>query len=587
MTLNQALALIRSARDSGGEKQPHCLLCGFEPLHLKTLFQAHLLERLPGSAVEIQTGIYGDLPGGLAAAAESSALGAAVVLEWSDFDPRLGLRSSGGWAEHLQPDILASARQRAAHIETALEKPGRRMPVALVPPSLPLLPLGNTVSAQASVVELELEHLLASFLSRAARLPGVRIVQRNRLDRIPVAERLDAKMELLAGFPYTVPFADLLAASLADVLYQPSPRKGLITDLDDTLWAGIVGEIGVEHVSWHQESHSQTHGLYQQMLGHLAGCGVLLAVCSKNELTTVEQALARPDLFLKSESLFPVCADWEPKSKAVARILRTWNIAEDAVVFIDDSPMELDEVRRAFPGITCRQFHGKDPAKVWQLLGELRDLFGKPLLMEEDRLRQASIRASAQLDEMGDEAASPEFLRSLDGKVTLDWRITPGDKRPLELINKTNQFNLNGLRIGEGEWQRALEDPATVLAVVSYADKFGPLGKVAVALGKAEPDENGVTRLHISHWVMSCRAFSRRLEYHTLEGLFRHTGAAEIVFAFAETEKNKPLRDFLRAAGIAPPAAEVPNASAAYRLTRDAFYAQNHVLPHETVDVKI
>jgi FkbH-like protein len=574
VTLNQALALIKSNKNRDGEKKVHYLVCGFEAVHLKTLLHAYLLDRLPTAAAEVETGIYGDLVGNIAASAQSPATAAAVVLEWSDIDPRLGLRSSGGWSEQVKPDILSSARQRYSQMAAELRKLAGRMPVAVAPPGLPLLPIGNTILAQSSVVELELEHQLASFLIEIARLPGVRIVQRSRLDRVPGGERLDAKMELLAGFPYTVQFADALASALTDVLHQPAPKKGLITDLDDTLWSGIVGEVGVERVSWNQEGHTQAHGLYQQMLGHLASCGVLLAVCSKNEISVAEAALARPDLFLKADSLFPVCAGWEPKSQSVARILRTWNIGEDAVVFVDDSPMELDEVQRAFPGIACRRFNGKDPAQVWNLLCELRDLFGKPLLMEEDRLRQASIRAAAQIEELGESAASPEFLRSLRATVTLDWRLEPSERRPLELINKTNQFNLNGRRIGEGEWQRCLENRSTVLAVASYSDKFGPLGKVAAVLGTKRRGA-----VHVSHWVMSCRAFSRRLEYHTLDALFRETNAEEITFDFEATDRNKPLQAFFRAIGIGP------DAAGTYRLSREGFSALDLTLPHEVVDV--
>ena len=176
-------------------------------------------------------------------------------------------------------------------------------------------------------------------------------------------------MELLAGFPYTVSFADALAASLANVLYPPVPKKGLITDLDDTLWSGIVGEVGVEGVSWSQDRHTQVHGLYQQMLAHLAGCGVLLGVCSKNEISMVEAALARKDFFLNPESLFPVHANWGPKSASVAKVLKTWNIAADSVVFVDDNPMELDEVQRAHLRITCILFPAATPRPIWEISG--------------------------------------------------------------------------------------------------------------------------------------------------------------------------------------------------------------------------
>jgi FkbH-like protein len=277
---------------------------------------------------------------------------------------------------------------------------------------------------------------------------------------------------------------------------------------------------------------------------------------------------------LKPDAFFPVCANWEPKSESVARILRTWNIGEEAVVFVDDSPMELDEVKRSFPGIVCREFPKNDPAKLWHLLAELRDLFGKPQLMEEDRLRQTSIRASATIQEMGASAGAPEFLGTLGATVTLDWRLDPSDKRPLELINKTNQFNLNGRRIGEAEWRRCLEDPNAVMAVASYTDKFGPLGKVAVVLGTKDQ-----STVKVSHWVMSCRAFSRRLEHHTLEGLFRATKAEGIEFSFEATDKNRPLQEFFRTAGICP------DVQGRYRLSRDGFSTPGGALPHQVVDL--
>jgi FkbH-like protein len=569
MTLNQALAVINSRRESvvGGL---YYLICGFEPLHLATLLRAHLLERCAGGKnLEVHHGMYGDLRGNIELAAQSSAIASAIVLEWSEIDPRLGLRSSGGWSNQAKSDILDNCLQRYANLESGIEKLAVRMPVAILPPNLPLPPIGNTIRAQSSVLELELHGQLAAFLLRLARLPGVRIVQPPRMDAYHDA-CLDARMELLAGFPYTVPFADALASALVQVLCPPVPKKGLITDLDDTLWSGIVGEVGVEGVSWTQERHTQAHGLYQQMLGHLAGCGVLLAVCSKNEISTVDAALARKDLFLNPESLFPIHASWGSKSASISKILQTWNIAADAVVFVDDNPMELAEVQQAHPGITCLQFPKKDAAAVWNLLGELRDLFGKPMVMEEDRLRAASIRASAHILEMTDDAASPDFLRTLQGTVTLDWSSDSSDKRALELINKTNQFNLNGLRIGEGEWTRHLEDANTVLAVASYQDKFGPLGKIAVLLGSRHG-----AKVKVSHWVMSCRAFSRRLEHHTLDGLFQHSNAEEVEFAFKATERNQPLHEFFAALEIDP------DPEGAYRISRSGFLEQRGDLPHQ------
>ncbi len=566
MTLNEALARIKE-RKGQGQAKAHALICGFQPMHLATFLNATLAETFPGDHVEIETDLYGDFAGNLERAADSDALAAAVVMEWSDVDPRLGLRSAGGWSHASQRDIGGMVEGRFERFTSSLEKLGKRMPVAISAPSLPLPPIGHTIRAQTSVLELELEHALDSFLLRVARLNGVRVVDREYLNQLsPSAGRLDAKMELLAGFPYTTAHAAALAGCVADVLYPRPPKKALITDLDNTLWSGIVGEIGPEAISWHQDSHSQTHGLYQQMLSHLADCGVLIGVSSKNELPVVETALGRSDLLIQPDKLFPVRASWGPKSKAVAEILSIWNIAADSVVFVDDNPMELEEVAQALPGITCRRFPGKDAVKLWSLLTELRDLFGKPVLGEEDALRAASIRASSEIREAG---ASPDFLAGLGGVVTIDYRKDPADKRPLELINKTNQFNLNGLRMSEGEWQRCLAANNSVLAVVSYRDKFGPLGKIGTVLG----ERHGNT-LKVSHWVMSCRAFSRNIEHRTIASLFNITGVDWIEFAFTRTNRNGPLQEFFA------------QLDSQYTIARNEFESQFPDLPHEVVEVQ-
>lgn len=574
MTLNQALAIIKEQK-RGGQARVHFLVCGCQPLHLATFLHAHLLERFPDNQVEILTGLYGDFLGNLGKASGSLAMAATVALEWSDLDPRLGLRSSGGWSNRTQPDILATCRERFLQITSGLRKLAARMPVAVAPPSLPLPPIGNTVCAQSSVMELELEQQLASFLLQLSEVPGVRVLQPSRLEQSASGvTRLDAKMELLAGFPYSIPYASLLARSWVDVLYPQLPRKGLITDLDDTLWSGLVGEVGVDAISWDQEHHSQVHGLYQQMLGHLADCGVLLGVCSKNEATIVQAALGRKDLFLNADMFFPVRVGWGPKSAAIAEILGIWNIAGDAVVFIDDNPMELSEVQQVFPGMTCLEFRRNDPTSVWNLLHRLRDLFGKPFITEEDNLRRASLRAAVWMRETEPHLASPEFLRSLNGVVTLDYRKQNGSERALELLNKTNQFNLNGLRMSEREWRACLENSESMVVVVSYRDKFGPLGRIAILIGTRLGD-----RVRVTHWVMSCRAFSRQLEYHLLDSLFRQANAEEIEFAFQPTERNQPLQDFFQHIGVPL------SGSGGFRLSRTQFLSRPEELPHQASEL--
>jgi FkbH-like protein len=568
MTLGQAfVALSQSSQISPLDRV--FLICGFQPLHLPTFLRARFSKQCPGRAVSVQTGLYNDLFGTLSAAVQSDAQGAAVVIEWSDLDPRLGLRSSGGWGPSVEQDILTNCRERFAHVLDQLQTLASRMPVALAGPTLRPSLFGHTAGWHFSTAEAALEQQVTAFLADASCLANVSVVHPGHLARVsPEHSRLDPKMEVGAGFPYSLPHASALAGHLIKLLYPVQPMKGLITDLDDTLWSGLVGEVGAGAVSWGLAEHSQIHGLYQQELRTLAEMGVLLAIASKNEPAVVETALQRADLHVQPESFFPVCVSWNAKSGVVAEILRTWNIGPESVVFVDDSAMELDEVRNAFPAITCIQFPKDHLAKAVEMLEQLRDLFGKPLVQREDTLRLASIRANAVLAETAGQSAPGQFLKQLQGRVIFDASKDRTNKRLLELINKTNQFNLNGVRITQGEWLRFLDDDGFVIGV-SYEDKFGPLGTISVVAGKHDAD-----RLDVSAWVLSCRAFSRKIEFHTLEYLFRWSGARSIALSFQPTERNQPLQAFLKELGL------TADRASRLVLSREEFLRMNHDLPH-------
>ena len=255
----------------------------------------------------------------------------------------------------------------------------------------------------------------------------------------------------------------------------------------------------------------------------------------------VRQAFTRSDILLPASKVFPIEVHWHAKSGSVERILRTWNIGADSVVFVDDSPMELAEVAAAHPGIECVLFPKNDYAAAVPFLRRLRDLFGKPRVTDEDALRLDSIRQGAAFQQVVEEGGSaPEaFLEKMNARVTFDFDGAFRDPRVLELVNKTNQFNLNGVRYTETDWMAGAD--RDFAASVAYEDKFGPLGKIAVIRGRYEAGE-----LHIATWVMSCRAFARRIEHQCLHVLLdKYPEAAMIRFDFRPTAKNGPLRDFL------------------------------------------
>jgi FkbH-like protein len=571
MKLKDALDLVRQNSQRAANIYSVQLACGFTPLHLQTFLVARLTEMMQDRRIECRTGLYGDLMGALGSPEAMSADAVAAIIEWPDLDPRLGYRRLGGWGQDAIADVLASVQTRLAGLLGHLTALARATRVVVALPTLPLPPAFLIPARQTGAAEWRLRALLAEFAAACAEHPNVAVASADSIDRLSHPDtRHDLRADLAADFPYRTEHAAGLAGVIAGLIRPPAVLKGIITDLDDTFWRGLVGEIGHDAVSWDLDNKSQMHGLYQQMLAALADAGVLIAVASKNDPAVVAQAFARNDLRIRPDMLYPVEVSWNAKSAAVGRILKTWNIGEDSVVFIDDSPIELADIEAHFPKMRTMRFPTQDDAAILALIRELRDLFGKSRVTAEDKLRRDSIR-QAELLRMATEDPEnrDEFLSSLRAGITADFRRNPGDTRAFELINKTNQFNLNGQRIEPADWRRITEGNDGFVLAISYADKFGELGKIAIAAG--EVGNEGVA---IKHWVLSCRAFSRRIEHQTLKLLFEQFDTDAIRLDYRRTERNGPTSDFLRdAIGVTE--------DGPVTVSRTEFMSSLPALPHE------
>jgi len=571
LKLIEALEILKKPVPEDARALRIALACGFTPLHLETFLAAHLRSMFPDRAIDIRTGLFGDLQGNLERLDPAGLDALAVVLEWPDLDLRLGMRNLGGWRIADLPDILDTAAGRTARLERSLKSLSGTLPVAISLPTLPLPPLFFTRSRQASTHELRLRSALGASAVSLSSEPGVRILNAQLLDRVsPPSDRYDLRSDIATGFPYRNSHASRVAGLMAGMILDPVPKKGLITDLDDTLWSGILGEVGVEALAWSLDRQAHLNGLYQQFLASLASAGVLIGVASKNDPGLVEQAFARRDFLLRKGDVFPFEVHWDRKSGSVRRILETWNIGPDAAVFVDDSPMEVAEVQAAFPGLCGIVFPKNDPAAFWSMLEDLRDLFGKKSVSAEDSLRLQSIRGASELRalEAGSSGSLDDFLRTAEARVRFIFGTRRVDPRALELINKTNQFNLNGVKFGDAAWRGLLEDPEAFLLVVDYEDKFGPLGKIAVIAGRRTGPA-----LSVEAWAMSCRAFSRRIEHQCLKYLFAKTAADEIALDYRETPRNGPFRSFLLQWAEAP-------LSGGVRIPKEVFAARVPALFH-------
>lgn len=312
-------------------------------------------------------------------------------------------------------------------------------------------------------------------------------------------------------------------------------QKVLVTDLDGVMWHGVIGEDGLDGIECQSEGPGFVHYIYQSLLKKLTKQGIVLAAVSRNDDDLARMPFKVGKTALREEDFAAIVASYNPKSSQIRSIAEKLNLGLDSFVFIDDNPVEIAEVSSALPEVTCLTFPSKSD-KHAAFFNRISTLFSRKTLTEEDRNRTALYRrrlAGMPLDETTG-ADLTDFLTSL--KMTIDFhdRSNTNWDRAFQLVNKTNQFNINGLRIDEREFEKKISSGYLALSA-SLSDRSGAHGEVIAAL--ISPD--GV----VDSLVMSCRVFQRRMEYAFIEKLTDYLDRAP-VFRHLKTERNVPAQQF-------------------------------------------
>jgi len=317
-------------------------------------------------------------------------------------------------------------------------------------------------------------------------------------------------------------------------------RKCLVLDLDNTLWGGVVGDDGVDGIQLGQGSASGEAFLaFQRYAVQLARRGVILAVCSKNDLEVAEAAFAHREMAIERSAVAAFVANWDDKAGNLRRIASLLDIGLDSLVFVDDNPAERDIVRRELPEVAVPEL----PEDVADYPARLAaaGYFEAASFTADDAGRGRSYALNAERKAALSQASDMDgYLRGLD-MVLRATRIGAAERaRSTQLINKTNQFNLTTRRYTEAEMARIADDPRAIALALRLEDKFGDNGLISVVL--ARPDAAIDTdELLIDSWLMSCRVLGRQVEVAVLEVLAAAAQAAgwrALVGEYRPTERN-------------------------------------------------
>lgn len=333
----------------------------------------------------------------------------------------------------------------------------------------------------------------------------------------------------------------LLDAAASEIVrcrtVNPAPGKVLVTDLDNVMWHGVIGEDGA-NIACAPNGRGYPHFIYQNVLRTLQGRGVILAAVSRNDVQLAEAGLNHPDMTLKRDDFVAVLASYQPKSSQIESLARHLNLGLESFVFVDDNPVELHEVRSALPQVTTVQF----PVSVNDLPAltrQLGQLFSRAHVTEEDLSRTDLYRVSLAglVPTQAKSADITVFLQQLAMRLTIREPSLENSARALQLVNKTNQFNLNGQRLDLDTLRQHLHDGAR-LFTATLEDRFGTHGEILACLIARDGT--------VETLVMSCRVFQRQVESAFLARLSQLLQYPHFNLRYQRTAKNEPTLQFLR-----------------------------------------
>ena len=360
----------------------------------------------------------------------------------------------------------------------------------------------------------------------------------------------DLQMDFVAKQPFTVKAAISLGLFLARKL-RPLlvPRhKVLVVDLDNTLWGGILEEDGIGQLSLGHDSPGNVFLQIQKEILELKKQGILLVLASKNEESAVRKAFEQvPNMLVKWEDFSSRKIDFEHKYSNLRAVATELGLGLDSFVFLDDSDFEREQMRMFNPEVRVVN----QSANALEMLASLKsiEVFDTHKITNEDLQRSRdyelrSARSQPQADNL------EEFLTSLQLRAILEPIDEINLDRAVQMLGKTNQFNVTTRRHQVSDLKTMISRPGTVSLALRLVDKFGDQGIVALLLAIPGP---GSESLEVDSFLLSCRALGRGAEavlWAELTTTAAKRGIRSLGALYLPTPKNQMVADLFDRLGM-------------------------------------
>ncbi|MCL4768279.1 MAG: HAD-IIIC family phosphatase [Hyphomicrobiaceae bacterium] len=454
----------------------------------------------------------------------------------------------------LPDEGLELVRERADLLAAALAAYPERAQCPLLINTIPSAPAptaGLLDRQHALGLRRAIDIVNQRVLEAAARSGQVHVCDADlALAHVPLARQTDPKMWFYGRLAYSAAATRALARSFAQAwqTLKRGPLKVLALDFDNTLWGGIYGDDGLEALACGTDFPGNAFSAFQQECLRLKGQGMLLAGLSKNDPDAISVFERHPGMVLRAEDFTAVAIDWEPKPGNIRRLAAELDLGLESFLFLDDSPHEREAMRQMCPAVTVPEMPA-DPAlrPLW-----IRGLTATwPLrLTDEDGRRADMYRAERAARSLKEGAASlADYLAALQQRLVVEPVRRETVPRAAQMHQRTNQFNLTTVRLGEAELGAMLDERSGSLALIGrVTDRFGDHGIVIAATARIDGDA-----AEIATFLMSCRVIGREIETAFLGALLvelEKRGVRRVMGAYVPTPKNGQVRELYPSAGF-------------------------------------
>jgi len=361
-------------------------------------------------------------------------------------------------------------------------------------------------------------------------------------------------------------------------------KKGIVVDLDNILWGGIVGESGPLGVKLGPTYPGNAFQNFQRALLEFSRRGVVLSINSRNNPKDVMEVFEKnPHMVLKPENFAVMKINWKTKAQNLAEIVQELNVGLDSLVFIDDDPVNRDMVRTQLPDVFVPDFSLSPEEYVRELYSW--NVFHQLSLTQEDRQKSQMYaqenERKALMDSVRD---TTDYIAQLN--IVIDAQINDANLIPriAQLTQKTNQCNLTTKRYSEDNIQQMISKGYLVYTG-SVHDRFGDYGTVALAIIKPSGK-----KAKIDSFLMSCRVMGRGVEHALLNWIIKDLedrGIVKLEGQFIPSAKNPPAKDFLPEMGfVCAKNAQSSNGEAVYKIGLSAYLAETPQIVNRAITVR-